>query len=227
MIVHRAARTQLQDLLRGGDIVEPTLKKTPHDAAARRRSFFERQQQRKHKFEEDYPAFLLAVASALRTGLDPFVAIESVETMLPPTSLLRHEIERFRTQLAAGVPEEEAIFSFASTVHHPDVRLFTTALLLARREGSSLGGCLQRLNRFTRQRQAFRRKAKSAVAMQRLSSFGIIGCSLLIGVMQIGMNQESFFEAWHHPLGRILLASGGSLLAAGFAWILYLGRTRL
>ena len=147
--------------------------------------------------------------------------------MLPAHSILKEEINRFKLLLHSGIPEEEAIFSFGASVDHPDVRLFCTALLLARKEGSSLGACLQRLIRFTRQRQAFRRKAKAAVAMQRLSSFGIVGCSLVIGVMQIGMNHESFLIAWQHSLGRVLLLSGAILLGSGLCWMLYLARSRI
>ena len=181
----------------------------------------------KRKFEEDYPPFLIAVSSSIRSGLDPFQAICSVQTLLPAESLLRSEIEAFEAKINSGASDEEAIFSFGSSINHPDIRLFTTALLLARKEGSSLGACLQRLNRFTRQRQGFRRKARAAVAMQRLSSFGIAGCSLVIGGMQIFTNASGFSAAWNHPLGFWLLVSGASLLFTGMAWMMYLGRSRI
>jgi Flp pilus assembly protein TadB len=230
MRFQNASSIQIQDLLRAHEHeTSPSRSDSNKEINKNRKSIFNffTTQSNKKKFEEDYPAFLLAMASALRTGLDPLAAINSVESMLPESSVLRREIGLFKTQIQSSSSEEEAIFSFASSVNHPDVRLFTTALLLSRKEGSSLGACLQRLNRFTRQRQAFRRKAKAAVAMQRLSSFGIVGCSLLIGVMQLGMNHQSFIEAWNHPLGRLLLSGGGSLLCIGFIWMLYLGRSKI
>ena len=173
------------------------------------------------------PSFLIGVASAVRTGLDPITAVRSVASFLPKTSLLRQEIQIFNRSLDAGMGEEEAIISLGQRINHPDIKLFVTTLLLARAEGSSLGVCLQRLNQFTRQRQAFRREAKTAVAMQKLSSFGICGCGLVIGLMQLVMNGESMKQAFHHPLGFLLLSSGSGMLAIGLIWMLYLGRSRL
>jgi Flp pilus assembly protein TadB len=90
-----------------------------------------------------------------------------------------------------------------------------------------LGACLQRLNKVTRHRQSFRRKAKAAIAMQKLSSFGIVGCSLLIGVIQISMNPDNFFKAWSHPLGGMLILFGLVLSSVGITWMLYLGRDKV
>lgn len=178
-------------------------------------------------FEEDYPTFLLSLASSVRTGLDPIDGIKVVNQMLSEKSVLRIELESLLKKLESGFPEEEAIFSFGKSIQHPDISLFTTALILSRREGSSLGACLQRLTKVTRQRQSFRRKAKSAVAMQRLSSFGIAGCSALIGFGQIFMNPQGFNQAWHHPMGFSLLLTGLGLLLGGLVWMLYIARSRV
>ena len=123
---------------------------------------------RTREFEQDYPTFLLSLASSIRTGLDPVSALKTVSEMLPDKSALRIELTKLSQRLDSGESEEDAILSFGESVGHPDVSLLTTSLILARRQGSSLGACLGRLNKVTRQRQSFRRKAKAAVAMQRI-----------------------------------------------------------
>jgi tight adherence protein B len=178
-------------------------------------------------FESDYPTFLLSLASSVRTGLDPISAIKTVAEMLPLQSPLKIELNKLNQKLESGESEEDAILSFGESIGHPDVVLLTTSLLLARREGSSLGACLQRLNKVTRQRQSFRRKSKAAVAMQRLSSFGIAGCSLVIGGMQVAMNPDAFMQSLHHPLGRMFVGFGVVLMFVGTAWMLFIGRSRV
>lgn len=179
------------------------------------------------QFERDYPTFLLSLASSVRTGLDSLQAIASVAEMYPITSELRKELSKLCEQLESGTSEEEAFLKFGSSIAHPDIRLFSAALILSRKQGSSLGNCLQRLTKVTRQRQSFRRKSRAAVAMQRMSAFGIAGCSVLIGGMQAGMNPKNFIDSWHHPLGFKLIASGITLLSLGLIWMLRLGRTRI
>ena len=116
---------------------------------------------------------------------------------------------------------------FAENVAHPDICLFRTSLLLARKEGASLAPSLQRLNRVTRQRQSFRRKIKAALAMQKLSSIGIAGCAVVIGVIQVLTNAQAFQEALMHPLGQKVLAAGLVLIAGGVLWMMRLSRARV
>lgn len=179
------------------------------------------------EFERDYPTFLLSLASSVRTGLDTVQAIQSVKEMYPESSELRKELSILCESLNAGTSEEDAFLAFGSSIAHPDIRLFSAALILSRKQGSSLGACLQRLTKVTRQRQSFRRKSRAAVAMQRMSAFGIAGCSVLIGGMQIGMNPKNFIDSWHHPLGHTLIVSGILLLTIGLSWMLRLGRSRI
>lgn len=178
-------------------------------------------------FERDYPIFLLSLASSIRTGLDTLQALSSVQEMYTEKSEIRKELITLQQKIESGIAEEEALLQFGSTINHPDIKLFSSALVLSRKQGSSLGNCLQRLCRVTRHRQSFRRKSRAAIAMQRLSAFGIAGCSLLIGGMQVAMNSKNVLDAWHHPLGSKMLMSGICLLFLGIVWMLQLGKRRV
>ena len=179
------------------------------------------------KFERDYPTLLLSLASAIRTGMDPIVALCEAKNLFDQQSLVARELSALDAEIQRGVGEQEAIRNFASSIDHPDIKLFRTVFLLARKEGSSLGDCLQRLARVTRQRQSFRRKIRSAIAMQKMSALGIGGCTLVIGFIQFSTNTKAFMQAFSHPVGSVMLGLGLALLASGLIWMLKMASAKL
>lgn len=179
------------------------------------------------RFEKDYPAFLLSLRSSVRTGHDPLVAFENTKDFFAPESALRVEIEAVSEALQKGVDEEIAIGQFAKSIKHPDVALFRTGFLLSRQQGSSISPCLERLVKTTRQRQSFRRKIASAVAMQKLSSFGVAGCALFVPMMQFITNPDDLVSAMNHPMGGIMLTVGALCVGGGLTWMLCLTRQKL
>lgn len=183
--------------------------------------------QRSRSFESDYTAFLLSLASAVKTGTDPLVAFTNTQEMFDANTVIHQEIKGFTEEIERGVPESKAILRFGRSIMHPDLKLFRTAFILARREGSSLAACLQRLVRVTRQRQSFRRKTRSAVAMQRLSAFGIAACTLVIAVIQFTTNPDAMLNALDDPSGQKILASGVLLIVGGIVWMLQMTKARV
>lgn len=178
-------------------------------------------------FESDYVAFLTSLAASVKTGLDPFSAFLESSRLFPADSVLANELRQSNDLANAGSEEDEVIRQFAKNLDHPDLDLFRHSFILSRRQGSSLGSCLQRLARTTRQRQSFRRKIRAATAMQRLSAFGIVGCTLVIATIQIVSSPEAVRTAVSDPVGIKLLLLGMSLVSCGLAWILSLTRARI
>lgn len=189
--------------------------------------FSGRLKKRTESFERDYPALLLSLASGVRTGLDPFVALCKCGELFSCDSEMKHELERLRKVIDSGATEERAIQEFASSLPHPDLPLFRSAFMLARKEGSSLAETLQRLARVTRQRQSFRRKIRSAIAMQKLSAIGISLCAIVIGLIQGVTNPDAFRAAWQNPIGSRALIAGLALVTLGLGWMLSLARSRI
>ena len=178
-------------------------------------------------FEQDYPAFLLALASGVRTGLDPLVAMLRSVELFPVKSEIRRELELCRERIERGDQEDQVIFRFGENVNHPDVRLFRTAFVLARREGSSLSEALQRLTKVTRQRQSFRRKIRSAVALQKMSAIGIGMCAVLIGGIHATANPELIKTTLNHPDGPKLLTIGAVLIVGGLIWMMRMSKGKV
>jgi tight adherence protein B len=182
---------------------------------------------RAESFERDFPALLLSLASGVRTGLDPFSALCKCRSLFASDSEMRGELGKLASLVEDGRSEEDALEEFAASIDHPDIKLFRVAFLFARKEGSSLAETLQRLARVTRQRQSFRRKVRAAVAMQRLSAFGIALCAIVILGIQLVTNPDSLKTAMQSPIGSKIVTSGVLLVVGGLSWMLLLTRRRL
>lgn len=174
--------------------------------------------------ERDLPSLLTSIASSVRAGIDPMKALADSADQFPEESPLRSELSELRVGLTKGKDEVDLIDLFCSGFQHPDVELFKRCLILSRTHGSSLAEPLHRVTRVVRQRQSFRRKTKAALAMHRMSAVGIAGCAVLIGLMQVSVNRKGIQIAIANPVGVLFLVGGASLVAAGVAWMLSMGR---
>ena len=63
--------------------------------------------------------------------------------------------------------------------------------------------------------------------MQRLSAFGIAGCTVIVGLIQATSNPHAMRDAWDYPIGRVALSGGFSLVMLGLAWMLYMSRRQV
>lgn len=174
--------------------------------------------------ERDLPSLLTSIASSVRAGIDPMKALADAAEHYPEESPLRCELSVIRAGLTRGKDEVDLIDSFCSGYQHLDVELFKRCLILSCAHGSSLAEPLHRVTRVVRQRQSFKRKTKAALAMHRMSAVGIAGCAVLIGLMQMTVNKKGIQIAIANPVGVLFLVGGASLVAAGVAWMLSMGR---
>lgn len=180
--------------------------------------------QRARSVDRDLPALLTSVASSVRAGIDPLVALSEARDFLPSDSALTVELERFHRNLTAGGDEEEVVGRLFREIITPEIELFKGCLRLSRKHGSSLAEPLHRVTRVVRQRQSFRRKTRAALAMHRMSAIGISLCAALIALMQVFTNPDGIELVLQHSVGSALLASGGALIVIGVVWMMSLGR---
>ena len=75
---------------------------------------------RAESFERDYPPFLVALASSIRTGLDPLDALIGAAVLFPANTVLAIEIGKTKRRIESGAQESEAISSLTEwTVARP------------------------------------------------------------------------------------------------------------
>jgi Flp pilus assembly protein TadB len=183
-----------------------------------------RARSRSSAIERDLPALLTSVASSVRAGIDPLQAIVDSESYFPIDSPLVEEVRSFKLRLTTGDDEAKVVESFLARDGNRDAELFKQCLLLSRKHGSSLSEPLHRVVRVVRQHQSFKRKTRAALAMHKMSAFGIMVCALLTASLQVLMNFEGVQAAMADPRGIVLLSIGGSLIALGVFWMMRMGR---
>lgn len=178
-------------------------------------------------FERDYPALLIVLSSMIKAGGDPFACLLECRNLFVETSEMYLQLQKISEAIHRGETEANAIEKFGDDLDFSEVALLREVLLLGRQQGASLGQALIRLARVTRQRQSFHRKARAALALQRLSSIGMLLCALCILVMQFVANPEAFWRAVNHPVGCIFICSGAGAVLTGVIWMLSLSRRRI
>ena len=136
--------------------------------------------------------------------------------------MIHRSIANVKVLIEKGVSEEKAIGEFASDIQHPDLILFKQAFYLARTQGSSISGCLERIAKVVRSRQSFRRRIKAALAMQKLSAIGILFAVITILIIQVFTNSDALFMAWDNPVGKHALVFATLMVVGGMVWIVKL-----
>lgn len=174
--------------------------------------------------DRDLPALLTFLASSVRAGLDPMVALLEAPHYLPEGTVLHQAVGECASKIKAGEREEECIRSLCERVPHPDLPLLRSCLLISRRHGTSIAEPLHRVTRVVRQRQSFRRKVRGALVMHRMSAMGIALCAILISLMQFLTNYPAMMAAIRHPVGSKILMCGAFLIFVGVSWMMTMGQ---
>jgi tight adherence protein B len=169
-----------------------------------------------NSFDRDYPDFLMAFVSRLKSGMNSLTALQSAATGFSESSLLRAEVELMLERIRLGIQEEQAISAFGETIPHPEIDLFVQGLILSRRVGGNFSQTIERLSKQVRKRQEFRKKAVGAVAMERGS--GIMIAFVMIGTMcAIYLSApDVIIGAFTTDLGQMIFQGGASISIIGF-----------
>lgn len=171
-------------------------------------------------FDRDFPTFLQTLSSSVKAGLEPQEAISTSRSFMKKGSLLGEEIDSYKSLITKGTRKEEALIMFGDSVRHPDIALFSAALIISDKEGASIGESLQRLSRVVRNRQSFKRKSKTAVATQRFSGIGICFLAVFIVFSQYLMNKDAFITAINSPLGVKVFSISAVMFCLGVFWLM-------
>jgi Flp pilus assembly protein TadB len=178
-------------------------------------------------FERDYPALLVVLSSMIKAGGDPFSCLLEARNMFAPESEMHRQLERVYDSIQTGDSEQVAVSIFANDLKFSEVSILKDVLQLGRQEGASLGPALMRLAKVTRQRQSFHRKARAALALQKLSSIGMLLCAISILIMQYFANPEALAIALSHPLGLFAITLGILAVLVGVGWMLKLSQSKI
>lgn len=161
------------------------------------------------------------IANALRSGSSFLQAIEMVvrETQ-PPIST---EFGRVIREVNLGLPFEQALANMVRRVRSDDLELMTTAISIQHTVGGNLAEILDSIAFTIRERVRIKGEIKTLTAQQRMSGYvvgflpiGLVGILMVIAPKFMTPMFSKPPEMLGIPLGVIILAFGGLMMAVGF-----------
>jgi tight adherence protein B len=161
------------------------------------------------------------IANGLRSGSSFLQAIELVvrETQ-PPIST---EFGRVIREVNLGLPFEQALANMVRRVRSEDLELMTTAISIQHTVGGNLAEILDSIAFTIRERVRIKGEIKTLTAQQRMSGYvvgflpiGLVGILMVIAPKFMEPMLQKPPEAMGLPLGVIILAIGGVMMAIGF-----------
>ena len=158
---------------------------------------------RLRRFLEQMPDGLDMMSQGLQAGLGLSQAQVYVAKEAPDP--LGTEFSIFMEELNLGLPIREAIEGFQQRMPLPEMRLFSTALLVQREVGGSLVELLTTLADVIRDRFRIEREIRTLTAQNRMAAWVVSAVPpLLAGAMSF-MDPVTMREVIAHPVGRGML----------------------
>jgi tight adherence protein B len=158
---------------------------------------------RLRRFLEQMPDGLDMMSQGLQAGLGLSQAQVYVAKEAPDP--LGTEFSIFMEELNLGLPVREAIEGFQERMPIPEMRLFSTALLVQREVGGSLVELLTTLADVIRDRFRIEREIKTLTAQNRMAAWVVCSVPPLLTVLMFFMDPITMHEVIIHPVGRGML----------------------
>jgi tight adherence protein B len=183
-----------------------------------------RKSRRLKAFNSGLADTITLIANALRSGSSFLQAIEMVvrETQ-PPIST---EFGRVIREVNLGLPFEQALSNMVRRVRSEDLELMATAIQIQHTVGGNLAEILDSIAFTIRERVRIKGEIRTLTAQQRMSGYvvGFLPLALIAILMTIAPTfMDPMFrkppEVFGLPMGVVILAIGGVMMAMGFMFI--------
>jgi tight adherence protein B len=157
---------------------------------------------------------LSILASSLRAGHSFLQSLDQVASEISEPSAT--EFHRTVSEIRLGRSIDEAMIAMADRVGSEDMRWAVMAVNVQREVGGNLAEVLDIVASTVRERAYIHRQVRVLSAEGRFS-IGIL-MALPVGLFAYLslINPEYVSPLFTHPIGRIFLLAGGSLMVAGF-----------
>lgn len=152
-----------------------------------------RKRKRIKRIQEQLPDSLNMMTSALRAGhsFQSCITLLADEVMPP----IGEEFQSMSNDLSLGLPVKDSMMKLTEHVNVPDIRMFSTAILIQRESGGNLAEILDSLSHTIRERFKLQRQISVLTSQARISAY-IMGCApvMLFLIMFV------FFNSYIEPL---------------------------
>ena len=183
-----------------------------------------RKSSRLNAFNKQLPDTITLIANALRAGSSFLQSIELVvRESRPPISV---EFGRVIREVNLGLPFDTAMENMVARVKSEDFELMATAINIQHQVGGNLAEILDSIAFTIRERVRIKGEIRALTAQQRMSGYVVGGLPFALALF-IFMAAPKFFDPMFQkppdvigiPLGVILIAFGGLMMATGFFFI--------
>ena len=158
---------------------------------------------RLRRFLEQLPDGLDMMSQGLQIGLGLTQAQSFVAKEAPDP--IGTEFSIFLEELNLGLPVREALVGFQQRIPLPEMRLFSTALLVQRDVGGSLAEVLNKLADVVRERFRVEREIKTLTAQNRMAAWVVCGLPPVLTAFMFATDPVLMHETAHNPIGRMML----------------------
>lgn len=162
------------------------------------------QGKRTNKLAEQLPDALMLMATAIKSGLGFQQALQMVadEGAAP----ISEEFRRFASDLALGLPMDEALLRMQARMASVDAEMLASALLVQRQTGGNLSEILINLHHTIRDRQNVIGQVRTMTAQGRLSGIVLTALPVVLGVAVYTMNPAYMRVLFIDPRGQMMVA---------------------
>jgi tight adherence protein B len=169
------------------------------------------------KFESQLVDTIVMMASALRSGMNVFQAIELIEKEQDPP--ISQEFGLVLREYKVGVHLEDALENLAGRVANNDLNIWVICMNSVLDTGGNLTEMLDTLAYVIRERKKLDLKIKSATAQGKMQALVVTLLPLGIGLMMYWMDPPMMMRMFNTALGVIMLGVMVTLQVLGFIMI--------
>lgn len=166
-----------------------------------------KQKDRIAKFNEGLPDMLTTIIGSLRAGFSFNQSIQTVaeESQFP----IKEEMEAMLREIQYGSNIDEALVRLKERVPSEDLDLMVQAVMIQRQIGGNLAVILEKIVITIRERTKVQRQISTLTAQGKLSGIIIGLLPIILGLVLYMIEPDYMLVLFSHPIGIIMVSSGG------------------
>ncbi|MCA1032206.1 type II secretion system F family protein [Bacillus timonensis] len=157
------------------------------------------------------------MSNSLRAGFSFVQTMQLVGKEMPDP--IGPEFERAVKEIGMGIPMEEVFRNLLIRLPNKELEVVVQALLAQRKSGGNLAKLLDTMEETIRGRVRVLEELKTLTAQGKLSSWIITLLPVFLGFYMYVVNPKYFEPMLGHPLGIMMLTTGGIFILIGWFFI--------
>ena len=177
-----------------------------------------RERRRQAAFADQLPEALQMIVGSIRSGFSLAQALDGVVRDSPPGPLT-DELGRALSEVRLGADLADALERTAIRVVNDDLSWAVIAIRIQRETGGNLAEILETTVETIRERGRLARHVRALSAEGRLSAYVLLALPFVLAAGLFFLRRDYLSALWTTPVGLMLLAGGGFLMAIGTFWM--------